>query len=370
MKTKPARMARRHSKTLGDLSVKDRLLLGIVLKKARFMQWLYSPDPTSLQWIPPTADALLAQLVQTDGQTALRSFVKYVFPPGNDDRAALEIQSANEDTREWVEWFLDQGVDHAFGGAYSLTQWLSGIAEEVMVKPRVPVAVFWGEDGLFDTRLLLPGGVERLSDGSYRVYPAQAHHWHQDDHPTTAYELPAEDIVVFERPTALGFTLPIVRALPHYAEELMANQRGLAAAYAWAHPEDRTLRAQLAHVLPNRGPSIEQLPKTRMVRGLHGSLLEQDLMGFGSLSAPVTDHYLVWQHREVLKAGTLLRDMLLEYASTRLLSPAVKKAGLESNEVRLTPRQAPSEEDIQRAYDEFIEGSIDKAEFHHETWWR
>jgi hypothetical protein len=65
-----------------------------------------------------------------------------------------------------------------------------------------------------------------------------------------------------------------------------------------------------------------------------------------------------------------LRDMLLEVASTRLLRPAVKKAGLESNEVSLTPREAPLEEDIQRAYDKFVEGSIDKAEFHRETrWW-
>lgn len=36
-----------------------------------------------------------------------------------------------------------------------------------------------------------------------------------------------------------------------------------------------------------------------VMRALHGSLLERDIMGF-SLDAPVTDHYLVWQHREVL----------------------------------------------------------------------
>lgn len=276
----------------------------------RLMQWLYSPDPSTRRWIPPNSEALLAQLAQTEGQTALTVFVKYVFPPGNDDRAALEIKSASDETREWVEWFLDQGVDHAFGGAYSLTQWLSGIAEEVMVEPRVPVAVFWGEDGLFDTRLLRSVGVERLPNDSYRVYPARAHHWHQDDHPTTAYDLPTEDLIVFERPAALGFIPPLVRAVPHYARHVVADHRNLAAAYAWAHPEDRSLRAQLARVLPNPSTSVDQVPRTRVLRALHGSLLEMDLMGFGSLSAPVTDHYLVWQHREVLLAGMQLRDML------------------------------------------------------------
>lgn len=239
-------MARRRRKTLGGLSAKDRLRLGIVLRKARFMQWLYSPDPTALRWIPPDSYALVAQLAQTEGRTALGSFVKYVFPPGNDDRRALEIRSASEQTREWVKWFLDQCSDHAFGGAYSLTQWLRGIAEEVMVEPQVPVAVFWGEDGLFATRLLLPGGVQRLPDGSYRVFPTRAHSWHQDDHPTAAYDLPAEDMIVFERPAALGDTPPIVRAVPHYARHVVADQRNLAAAYAYAHLEDRGLRAQLA----------------------------------------------------------------------------------------------------------------------------
>lgn len=154
-------MVRRHGKTLGGLSFKDRLRLGLVLRKSRFMQWLYSPDPSTLRWIPPNSEALLAQLAQTEGQTALTVFVKYVFPPGNDDRAALEIRTSSEETREWVEWLLDQCADHAFGGAYSLIQWLRGIAEEVMVEPRVPVAVFWGEDGLW----AYVGLVDRFSLG-------------------------------------------------------------------------------------------------------------------------------------------------------------------------------------------------------------
>lgn len=362
-------MARRRRKTLGGLSAKDRLRLGIVLRKARFMQWLYSPDPTALRWIPPDSKALVAQLAQTEGRTALGSFVKYVLPPGNDDRRALEIWSSSEKTREWVEWFLDYGADHAFGGAHSLTQWLRGIAEELMVEAQVPVALSWEKDGLFDTRMLLPGGVEQLPDGSYRVHPVQAHSWHQDDHPTTAYDLPAEDVIVFERPGALGDTPPIVRAAPHYARHVVADQRNLAAAYTWAHPEDKGLRAQLVRVLPYPGPTGGQLARTRVVRALHGSLLETAIMGF-DLYAPVTDHYLVWQHREVLRAGMQLRGYLLEVASARLLGPALKKAGLESNEVSLTPLEAPSEEDIQRAYDAFVAGSMDKVEFHRETrWW-
>lgn len=362
-------MARRRRKTLGGLSAKDRLRLGIVLRKARFMQWLYNPDPTALRWIPPDSEALVAQLAQTEGRTALGSFVKSVLPPGNDDRRALEIRSSSEKTREWVEWFLDYGADHAFGGAHSLTQWLRGIAEELMAEAQVPVAVFWGKDGLFDTRLLLPGGVQRLPDGSYSVYPARAHSWHQDDHPTTAYDLPAEDVIVFERPAALGDTPPIIRAVPHYARHVVADQRNLAAAYTWAHPEDKGLRAQLARVLPSPGPSGSQLERTRVVRALHGSLLETAIMGF-DLHAPVTEHYLVWQHREVLLAGIKMRDILLEVASRRLLSPAAEKAGLESSEVRLVPREAPSEDDIDRAFEAFTDGSIDKAEFHGKTrWW-
>lgn len=362
-------MVRRYRKTLGGLAAKDRLRLNIVLWKARFMQWLYSPDPTALRWIPSNSDALVAQLAQTEGRTALGSFAKYVFPPGNDDRRALGIGSTSEETRDWAEWFLDQCADHAFGGAHSLTQWLRGIAEELMVEPQVPVAVFWGEDGLFDTRLLMSGGVERLPDGSYRVYPARAHPWHQDDHPTTAYELPAEDLILFERPANWDDAPPIFRALPHYADHVVADQRSLAAAYVWAHPEDRSLRAQLARVLSNPSPLADRLPRTRMMRALHGSLLERDIMGF-SLDAPVTDHYLVWQHREVLLAGMQLRDTLLEIASVRLLSLATKKAGLESKEVSIIPREAPSEGDIQRAYETLVEGNIDKAEFYRETrWW-
>lgn len=362
-------MVRQHGKTLGGLPAKDRLRLAIVMRKARFMQWLYSPDPAALRWVPPNSDALIAQLAQTEGHIALNSFVNYVFPPGNDDQRALEITSASEKTSEWVQWFFDYGAEGAFGGAHSLTQWLRGIAEELMIQPRVPVAVFWGEDGLFYTRLLLPGGVERRSDDSYRVHPARAHPWHQADHPTTAYELPSEDLIVFQRLAVLGAAPPIVRALPHHADALIADQRGLAAAYAWAHPEDRSLRAQLARVLPNFGPSADQLPRTRVVRALHGSLLERDIMGF-DLDAPLTDHYLVWQHRQVLRAGIQLRDKLLEVVSSRLLGPAAQKAGLESNELRIAPRDAPSEDDIERAYETFVAGSTDKAEFHRETrWW-
>jgi hypothetical protein len=197
-------MVRPYRKTLDGLSAKDRFVLGIVLRKVRLMQWLYSPDPTATRWIPQSSRVLVAQLAHTEGKIALDSFVKYVFPPGNDDRRAFEVRASSEDTREWVRWLLDQLADHASGGAHSVTQWLRGIAQELMVEPLVPVAVFWGEDGLFDTRLLLPNGVERLLDGSYRVYPTQAHAWHQDDHPATAYELPAEDVLIFERPAALG----------------------------------------------------------------------------------------------------------------------------------------------------------------------
>lgn len=92
-------------------------------------------------------------------------------------------------------------------------------------------------------------------------------------------------------------------------------------------------------------------------------------MGF-DLHAPVTEHYLVWQHREVLLAGIKMRDTPLEVASTRLLSPAAEKAGPESSEVRIISREVLPEDDIDRAFEAFTDGSIDKAEFHGKTrWW-
>lgn len=373
-------MSRRKGRRLGAPTRSERLRLGVVLAWARWRFWWRSPGDSALRPLAPTVPKLLEELRKSGGRRHIEDFGGHVFPYA-DDSELLDVEASDQEAVEWVH-SLSSNARRArtFGGANGLAQWLSGIASALLCQPEVVVRILWNEErwrergwareSPFYAHVLRPEGVELLGEGAYRIHPAEAHPSMRlggspNDEP---YELPAEQTLVYRSAALSRGRLPLLEAAPDYLADRLGNQAAAAASYAEAAPEDTTLRAQLARMGAGRWQEPSRLARSRMARTLGSSLLEHSV--YGSIYAPTTDYYLAWQHREVLRLAAAVRADLLAITATDLVGRALNRVGLEAEDVRLKPLNAPNNGDLDRAFEILTRGETDLWGFHDRTdWW-
>jgi hypothetical protein len=330
--------------------------------------------------LPNTVKSLVARLRESGGKRHIEDFGRRVFPYASDSEL-LDIESSDPDTVDWVGKLLSNARSaHTFGGFGGLTQWLAHVAEDLLCQPEVVVRVFWDEErwrekgwvraSPFYAHILGSEGVERRRDGTYLVDPTEAH---PGMHPRGStgddpYPLSTDETLVFRSPTLSRGRLALLEAAPYYMAYRFRNQESMAESYAHAHPEDRGLRAQLARLRSGRVRESERLANTRVAQTLGSSLLEHT--SYASLYAPTTEYYLAWQHRQALKTAMAVRKELLDTAVTELLVRALSRAGLEGRDLRIATRGAPEGDNIDRAFEAYLNGEIDIWGFHDSTnWW-
>jgi hypothetical protein len=127
-------------------------------------------------------------------------------------------------------------------------------------------------------------------------------------------------------------------------------------------------RQPIARMRARRWQEPAHLASSRVARALGSSLLEHSV--YGTIYAPTTDYYLAWQHREVVRLAAAVRADLLAVTATELVGRALNRAGVEAEEVQLTPLEAPSNSDLDQAFEDFTRGETDLWGFHDRTHWR
>ncbi len=329
-------------------------------------EWWYSPGMSFLRPPQDPVSLLIGLREQGTTQQALSSFGRLVFPPLSDAEALL-VECTDYRARGWIEDFFDGGYPGAFRHAESIMMWLQQIAEDVMCQPLAVRKVEWQDNGSFSTWKLLPRGVERLPSGRYRVYPPLAHWWYQEHHPAEPYELGERSVLLFRRPAKLSKSVPLVQALSHHLDSWLEDHKLVTHLEALARPENTSIRAQAARLRKRRLPSVGSLPDSRVVRVLHGSLAE--LQSFGSY-APVTEHYLAWQHREATRVAVAVRESILDIMCRELLRRSASKAGFDVTGFRLLSRNTPSQDNIDVAFEDFVAGRTGFRQYLDRTLWR
>ena len=376
------RRKRRGNRRLDELPRRDLKLLRRALLGNAIKAWWYAPG-TGLRLPPRDLNRLMElsrhlNLCEQGGaERAIKFFARLTFPVLGDFRA-LSVECADDGARGWVESFFDERRPAAFRHADSVMRWLQWVAQDLMCEPVAVREVRWHPDGSFETLRLLPRGVEAMPGGRYRVYPPAAYWWYQDDHPADAYDLGGEQILVFRRPPILGDVVPVLRALPHLLVERLESNKMLSTLAARTFEEDRSIRAQVARLRPFALPS-RALSNSRAVRSLHAPLLELThlydasaaIMGLKDHGeyAPVTGHYLAWQHRQALRVAVAVRTELVEVLGELLFRRSAARAGFNAPGLRLWPRGAPSSQDFDDAFDDYVAGRTDIFGYHERTRW-
>lgn len=375
-------MLGRGPRRLDRLSGRDRKLLRRVLLRKALKEWWYTPGASFRP--PPRNPVRMMDYVRgldvRDGDPAGRAiafFTRLAFPLLGDYKA-LTIECASDGARGWVEGFFDGGRPKAFRHAESVMRWLQWVTEDLMCEPLAVRKVQWQQDGSFETLRLLPRGVEYLRGGGYRVYPPEAHWWYQEDHPANPYDLGEEEILIFRRPAVLGDAIPLFRALPHIFDGWLAGHRMIEGLGARTFREDGGIRAQAARLRRFSLPA-KALPNSRAARALNASLLELHNLAKGAAGilgleghdeyAPVTEHYLAWQHREALRAAGAVRAELIGILGKGLFRRSAFRAGFEAPDLCLRPRNAPSQGTIDKAFDDYVAGRVDIFGYHEQTRW-
>lgn len=378
-----SRENRQDNRRLDELPRRDLKLLRSTLLRNSAKEWWYTPD-ASFRLPPRDSGRLLGHwrklnlCEQGTAERAIEFFTQLAFPVLGDSKA-LSVECADDEARGWVESFFDNQRPEAFRHAYSVMRWLKWVVQDLMCEPVAVREVRWHQDGSFDTVPLLPRGVETVPGGSYRVYPPEAYRWYQDHLSAQAYELSEDQILIFRRPPILGDVVPVLRSLPHLFDGRLEDTRMLNTLAARTFEEDQTIRAQVARLRPFSLPS-RGLSNSRAVRTLHASLLEltnlfdmtAGIVGLGEHGeyAPVTENYLAWQHREVLRVAAAVRVELVEALAEVLFRRSATRAGFEAPGLRIWPRGAPSTKDFDDAFDDYSAGRVDIFAYHERTRWR
>ncbi len=373
---------RRGNRSLDELPMRDLRLLRRALLRNAIKAWWYAPG-TGLRLPPRDLNNLIdfarhLNLCEQDGaEQAIEFFARLAFPVLGDFRA-LSVECADDEARGWVESFFDNRRPAAFRHADSAMRWLQWVAQDLMCEPVAVREVRWHLDGSFETLRLLPRGVEIMPGGRYRVYPPAAYWWYQDDHPADAYDLGGEQILVFRRPPILGDVVPVLRALPHLLDERLESNKMLSTLAARTFEGDRSIRAQVARLRPFAPPS-QALSNSRAARSLHAPLLELTNLYSASAAvvglkdhgqyAPVTEHYLAWQHRQSLRVAAAVRAELVEVLGELLFRRSAARAGFNAPGLRLWPRGAPSSHAFDDAFSDYVAGQTDIFGYHERTRW-
>jgi hypothetical protein len=360
-----------------ELSWKDRIRLRRTLIASAVKSWWYTPGARFELPSEDLARLLGALRREVIVDQALRSFARLAFPAFG-DAAALAVEGGTPEARSWVEQSFGRGPRRAFKHADSVMEGLQAIVEDLMCQPVAVRRILWREDGAFRVLSLLPEGVEPLRAGGYRVHTPAAQSWLPEDYPPEHDDLDAADIVVFERPPVLGDGVPLVRAFPHLLNSRLEDHAMVERLRARTFPEDTSVRAHATRRRPFALPA-RALNDSRVARILNGSLLELHNMAggiAGSLGldeqaqyAAVTEHYLVWQHREALRTAGAVREAVLDAASRDLFAQCAERAGLEATGLRLRPRGAPTPQELDAAFEDYLADRVDVFAYHERIRW-
>lgn len=382
MTTTSSGRIRRRDGRLDRLSRRDRSLLWRALFRKAFKEWWHVPDARF--HLPPRDPVRMMEYVRNlgirDGDSAGRAisfFLRLAFPLLGDSRA-LSVECAADGARGWVESFYDDRRSGAFQHADSVMRWMQWVTEDLLGEPLAVRRVRWQRDGSFKASRLLPRGVVSLAGGGYRVYPPEAHPWFQDGHDPEPFTLKDEEVIIFKRPAALGAAIPLFRAVPHIFDAWLENHKVVGTLGARTFAEDRRIRTQVARLRPFALPD-KRLSQSRAARAFGASLLELNhfsegvtgMLGLDGHSeyAPVTEHYLAWQHREALRIAGAVRVELLEFLGRNLFRRSARRAGFEAPGLRLDPRDAPTLSEIDQAFEDYATGHTDIFGYHERTMW-